>query len=277
MLKKAAFGLTWFEFSLLQPFSFLKHGCFTRKGGLSSAPFDSLNVQPFSEENAHCIEENRQRIQRVLGTNMPLVDLEQVHGVHIAVLREQPKKIPPGQFDAMITNVPHIPLMIKHADCQPCLLVDPEHKAIAAIHCGWRGNVQNIYEKVVHTMVEEFGTDPASIVACIGPSLGPCHAEFKDWKRDFPGNFWPFRREPKQQSSSVSRNRNSKADEESHGEFCHFDLWELGREQLMKSGVRKDLIEIANICTFDQKELFFSFRRDGLTGRNATCIVLSDT
>lgn len=251
MLKKEVLGLTWFEFTLLQKIPFIRHGCFSRKGGESLSPFDSLNVQPFPEET-RSIQNNREKIQKVLGTKHPLVDLEQVHGVDIAVIKNPPKSSPLGKYDAVITNVPGIPLMIKHADCQPCFFVDPKNKAIAAIHCGWRGNVQNIYEKVVHKMVEEYGTNPVDLMACIGPSLGPCHAEFLEWNKDFPQNFWEFRT----------------------GEN-HMDLWKISFEQLVKSGIKKEHIEFSNICSFDAREYFFSYRRDKLTGRNAACILIA--
>lgn len=251
MLEKKKFGLTWFEFSLLQPFSFIRHGCFTRRGGVSSAPFDSLNVQPFPEENPVSVQENRARIQQALTAQTPLVDLEQVHGVHIAVVRGIPEKTPLGQFDALITNIPQIPLTIKHADCQACLIVDPEHKAVAAIHCGWRGNVQNIYEKVIQKLAQEYGSRPEALFACVGPSLGPRHAEFTEWKDQLPEAFWRFKK----------------------GDSC-LDLWEIAHEQLSQGGIKEDHIEIAKMCTFHEKESFFSFRRDRLTGRNATCIMI---
>ena len=141
--------------------------------------------------------------------------------------------------------------MIKHADCQACLIYDPEHNVIAAIHCGWRGNEQNIYDKVIKKLSSRWGSSPDSLLACIGPSLGPLHAEFTEWKKELPESFWPFQKEPN-----------------------HFDLWAIAEDQLHKSGIKKSHIEIARMCTYEEKDLFYSFRRDGLTGRNATCIFL---
>jgi polyphenol oxidase len=252
MLKKEVGSLTLFEFSLLQHLFFIKHGCFSRKGGLSAPPFDSLNIRLFPEENPAFVLENRARIQKALGTESPLVTLEQVHGATIAVVKHLPKNIPLSQCDAVITNVPNIPLTIMHADCQACLIVDCEHRAIAAVHSGWRGNVQNIYGKVIEKLISEYGSKPEQLYACVGPSLGPCHAEFKEWEKEWPKEFWPYKKE-----NNI------------------FDLWEIAFKQLTESGLKKDHIEIAKICSFDEKEHFFSYRRDGLTGRNATCIMLT--
>jgi YfiH family protein len=260
MLRKESLGLVSFEFELFQSFPNIKHGCFSRKGGISSPPFDSLNVQYFPEENAAYVMENRLRIQKNLGISAPLIDLEQVHKTDIAIISSStqegefsPEKLtlPLGKFDAVITDVPHVGLMIKHADCQACLIYDPNNEVIAAIHCGWRGNVQNIYGKVVEKLVARWGSSPESLIACVTPSLGPCHAEFKAWKIELPESFWKFQ---------ISEN--------------HFDLWSTAEEQLLTSGIRKNHIEIARICTYEEKDFFFSFRREPLTGRNATCIVL---
>lgn len=251
MLQKSDGVITWFEFSSLQPFSFIKHGCFSRKGGVSKAPFDSLNIKFCPEDSVESVQENRLRIQKALGTQSPLVVTEQVHGTNIAVIEKTTDTASLGQFDALITNLPEKPLTIMHADCQACLIIDPEHHAIAAIHAGWRGNVQNIYLKVIQKLVQEYNSRPESMFACISPSLGPCHSEFKEWKENFPEEFWPYKKEKN-----------------------HFDLWEIGLQQLIDAGIREEHIEIAKICTFDEKEHFFSYRRDGLTGRNASSIML---
>lgn len=253
MQKKQGAALTWFEFSILQSVPFIRHGCFSRKGGVSLPPFDSLNVQMFPQENSSSVQENRARIQAVLGTRNSLIDLEQVHGTDIAVIKASPNKTPLGRYDAAMTNIPGIPLTIKHADCQACFLVDPEKKVIAAIHAGWRGNVQNIYGKVVEKLMQEYGSRPESLLACVSPSLGLCHAEFTNWKNEFPESFWKYKKE----------------------NDC-FDLWEIGKDQLLESGIKEEHIEMARLCTFDEKEDFFSFRRDGTTGRNASCIILRD-
>lgn len=260
MLQKKISGLVSFEFELLQAFPHVRHGCFSRKGGTSSSPFDSLNVQYFPEENPLSVIENRLLIQKALHSPSPLIDLEQVHKTDIAIISSNKEpgdfspertSLPLGKFDAVITDLQNTCLMIKHADCQACLLYDPEHTVIAAVHCGWRGNVQNIYEKVIEKLSSRWGSSPESLLACVSPSLGPLHAEFTEWEKELPMSFWPFQKEPN-----------------------HFDLWAVAEDQLLKSGIRKSHIEIARMCTYEEKDLFFSFRRDGLTGRNATCILL---
>ena len=91
------------------------------------------------------------------------------------------------QADAMITDVPGMGLMIKQADCQAVILFDPRKNVIANVHCGWRGNVKNILGRVVHLMEQRFHCKAEDLVAAIGPSLGPCCAEFITYRDIFLG------------------------------------------------------------------------------------------
>jgi len=233
MIRKEQDGLVWFEFEILQQFPFVRHGCFTRKGG----PNNSLNVT--EEENKECIE-------RLLSTS--LVDLNQVHGNRVLPLPIDP----PTPCDGAVTDQKGQGLMIKHADCQACLFLDPKKCVIGAAHSGWRGSVQNIYQETVHSLKENYGSNPEDLIACIGPSLSPERAEFINWKDELPPTFYPFR-------SGV-----------------HFDFWAISCHQLKECGLRKENIELAKLCTFSSPELFFSFRRSnrGMKRNNATCIAL---
>jgi YfiH family protein len=252
MIRKEREGCVWFEFEILQAYPEVRHGCFTRIGGVSTSEYSSLNVGFNTGEDRDTVCENRRRVQAEIFRDAKGVtfDLEQVHGDAV-VLVEKNIVFSKPQADAMITDMVGVNLLIKHADCQPCILFDPEHRVIGNVHSGWRGNVKNIYASAVQRMCERWGSKPEKILACIGPSLGPDWSEFKNWEREFPSSFLSHR-----------------------VRGVHFDLWSVGEEQLLAEGLLKSNIEIAKMCTYSLPELFFSYRRDKVTGRNATCVAL---
>lgn len=145
--------------------------------------------------------------------------------------------------------------MIQQADCQAVLLHDPIHRAIAAIHCGWRGSVAGIIEKTVARMQGCFGSEPAFLQAAVSPSLGPCCGEFVNYEAELPQAFQRFQ---------VREN--------------YFDFWEISRWQLQECGVKAASIAVAGQCTVCSSD-YFSYRRacrenSGRTGRNCSVIVL---
>jgi polyphenol oxidase len=140
---------------------------------------------------------------------------------------------------------------VRWNDCQAAILYDPIHRALANVHAGWRGNVQNIYRTAVQKMVHSFGSKPQDLLVGISPSIGPKHAEFKNYKSEFPEEFWEFQVKP-----------------------TYFDLWQIARHQFESSGVLAHHIQIAEICTFDHPSDYFSYRRDKTTGRHATVAML---
>jgi len=231
MIRKEKNGIVWLEFEILQQFPFISHGCFTRKGD----GHDSFTVAE---------QKNRQLIEELLSS--PIIELNQVHSDTVLPLpfsRDTP-------CDGIVTDQKNKALMIKHADCQAAFFVDPKRKLIGATHSGWRGSAQNIYEKTVRSL-QALGSDPKDLIACIGPSLGPSHAEFINWETELPPSFSPYQL----------------------GD--HFDFWAISRHQLESCGLLPHNIEIARICTFSTPELFFSYRRDNkTTGRNGACISL---
>jgi polyphenol oxidase len=186
-----------------------------------------------------------------------LVASKQTHGdtIHVvdeaclalATARQPVLFTPPG--DALVTTLQGVGLLIKIADCQAIFLVDPVRRVLANVHCGWRGSVRGILEKVVALLRDRFGTQPEDLLAGISPSLGPCCAEFKNYARELPAPLWPFQ---------------TKAQ--------HFDFWAISRWQLIKAGLRPDRIEIANRCTVCESGDFFSYRGERTTGRNAAVL-----
>ena len=198
MIRKQKAAICWFEFELLQPYPHIRHGCFTRLGGVSQGAFSSLNVGFHPEENPNHVYANREAIRQILfdGGEGTLVDVDQTHTANVSILSTKDR--PQGPCDGAITQLPRVAIMMKHADCQACLLFDPEHNVIANIHSGWRGSVANIYASCIAIFVDRWRTKPEKLIACISPSLGPCHAVYENWKEIFPPTLWlvPNGREP---------------------------------------------------------------------------------
>jgi YfiH family protein len=196
---------------------------------------------------------NLKVIKETLGANH-LIFTNQSHGPDILVLRkgryEGLKNVPSA--DAIITDIPFFALMVQLADCQGVILFDPKKNVIANVHCGWRGNVQNILERVVIRMKKDFGCRESNLLAGISPSLGPCCAEFVSHREIFPDAFEQF---------MVREN--------------YFDLWAVSRWQLESAGLRRDHIEIAGICTRCRSDLFYSYRGEGKTGRFGAVAMLT--
>lgn len=247
-------------FKLLSTVPGLVHGVFTRHGGVSSPPYATLNAAWNSGDSADVVRENLSRIRRALGMNR-LVSGLQVHGDTLneiderALLRAETNGpvlvVPPG--DALVTKLRGIGLLIKIADCQAIFLVDPKRGVIANIHSGWRGSVSGIAVKVVHFMQKRFGSLPKELYATISPSLGPCCAEFINYRDELPPAFWPFQ-----------------------SRLNYFDFWAISRWQLVEAGLRPENIEVAERCTVCERHDFFSYRAERTTGRMAAVIGWKD-
>jgi len=238
------------EFTNFKVFPQIVHAVFTRRGGVSNNPFDSLNVSFSTGDDKDLVIENRQRIVDTLARNSKPVFIEQVHGDDIIVLKDTNEDTPLLKADGIITSARGKLLFIQVADCQSVMMYDPVRNVIANVHSGWRGSVKNIIGKCVDLMVKKFGTQPEHIIAGIGPSLGPCCAEFVNYEKELPKKIWKYK---------------SKDDEK-------FDFWELSFYQLLEKGVRAGNIENMNICTKCFSKTFFSYREEKRTGRFA-CVI----
>lgn len=228
----------------------LVHGVFSRLGGVSPPPWDTLNVGlGLGDEEAH-VRENRTLIKKTMAMER-LVSLRQVHGDQVLVLDARPAEDEEfAGYDALVSNISGVGLMIQQADCQAVLLHDANKAAIGILHAGWRGSAANIIGRTISSMQETFGCQPRDLRAAISPSLGPCCAEFVHYEVELPEAFWSFQAKP-----------------------AHFDFWTISRAQLLAAGVLPDRIETAGICTKCDAN-FFSYRRERQTGRFASVIGL---
>ncbi len=239
-------GLLMYRFPGLSAFPGLRHGVFTRKGGASKGPFAELNVGMGGGDEPQRVSENRRRIRRALGGGTP-VFLRQRHGTRVVVDGDDAAVRPaPREADAVITDRPGRMLFIQVADCQAVILHDPVRNVVANVHSGWRGSVADILGKTVAEMRARFGCRAGDLRAGIGPSLGPCCAEFIHYRTEIPQALWRYR----------------------VGD-CHFDFWAMSVDQLAAAGVADRHIEVAGLCTRCRTDLFFSYRGEKTTGRFA--------
>jgi len=230
------------------------HGMFTRSGGVSVSPFAGFNLSFAVGDVPDAVRENRQQLKKCLGLEY-LVSAGQVHGDRLAVVEDIGQDTELTGYDGLITSQPGVGLLIQQADCQAVLIHDPVEKVVAAVHSGWRGSTLNISGKTVTVMEKNFGVNPADLRVVISPSLGPCCAEFSNYRLELPRLFHTWQVKP-----------------------CYFDFWAITRSQLTAAGVMEKNIVTAAICTECSKD-FFSYRRavkrgNGITGRNGSVIAL---
>jgi len=231
------------------------YGMFNRHGGVSDEPFASLNVGLQVGDRPVAVAANRLLVKDALKVSA-LLTARQVHGQGVYCLQEQVQgDFEVDGFDALVTDLDDVGLVIQQADCQAVLLFDPIREVIAAVHCGWRGSVLGIVPRVVAVMADNYGTVSADLQAVISPSLGPCCAEFVNFKSELPEEFQQF---------MVRDN--------------YFDFWRITQAQLLAAGIGEARIRIAGQCTCCSAA-YFSYRRasresGGLTGRHCSVITL---
>lgn len=246
-------GIPCLQFPHLAKCHPIRHAVFTREGGVSEPPYDLLNVALHNGDQKHFVAENRSRIKKMLD-GATLIFCSQAHGTDVRVIsggQGDPPDETAIRADALITDIPGVALMIQVADCQSILLCDPLKRVVANVHSGWRGSIGNIAGKTVRIMKETFGCRGKDILAGIGPSLGPCCAEFIHYRSEIPEALWEYRVDD-----------------------THFDFWRMSVNQLQAEGLLAAHIEISGLCTRCRTDMFFSYRRQKVTGRFATAIVL---
>ena len=243
-------GISYLQFDVFRGLP-VTHGVFRRYGGESPPPFDSLNVSYGVGDEADNVRKNRRHIKRALGLRV-LVSARQVHGDRVLVVDSMPTgDFEAAEYDGLITDQPGVGLMVQQADCQAVLLAEKRGRAVGICHSGWRGSVANIISSTIRALEIHFAVGPEDLVAAISPSLGPCCAEFVNYRSELPEPFWKLRQE---------------------GDL--FDFWTISALQLRDAGVDPGNIGMASICTVCDKD-FFSYRRQRVTGRFASVIGIS--
>src|SRR5690349_9120115 len=223
-------GIRYFQFDTLSA----HHALFTRHGGVSPDPWGSLNVGGTVGDDLARVRENRVLSFEALGRKPETIfDVWQVHSADV-VCAYAPRPLDESyrQADIILTDRPDVTLFMRFADCVPILLHDPRKDVIGLAHAGWMGTLRDVATSTVESLQKNYGTNPADIIAGIGPSIGPDHYEIG--------------------ADVILQVMQKYGDDseqflKSHYGKIHFNLWEANRYALEHAGV--DHIEVSGICT----------------------------
>ena len=232
------------------------HGFSTRLGGVSPAPWDSLNLGASRGDDPARVSENFRRFCAAIGTAPEkLVKNQQVHGDRIRTAAEADVMSYPGEpgtveADGLFTQEPGVCLAVFSADCIPILLCDPVKKAVCAVHAGWRGTALGIAARGVERLVQACGCDPGDLLAAIGPGISQCCFETHG---DVP--------------AGLRAHMGAAADPYIHPilgtEKFQVDLKGANRAWLLQTGMRPEHVAVCEACTACDLDTFWSHRRMG--------------
>ena len=223
-----------------------------RAGGTSAGRYASLNLGAHVGDDAAVVGENRRRLRAALALPSEPLWLSQQHGIEVLLADRMARTPEPAPIaDAAVTRQPGRVLAVLIADCLPVLLADAAGRAVAIAHAGWRGLAAGVIEAAVGAL----GVDPERLQAWIGPGIGPEHFEVGEEVRS------AFCRLDPRAGAAFERNERGR---------WQCDLYRLAEQRLTAAGVMSFTAE--RRCTYAEPELFYSFRRDGVTGRMAALV-----
>jgi hypothetical protein len=252
--------LRHFTHSILDRYG-VEHGYFTRHGGISPKPWDSLNVG-LGQDDPRNVHENRRIAFSSVGRDPRSVyDVWQVHSskvICVSAPREVGKEY--QKADGILTNNSSITLFMRFADCVPILLFDPSKRIVGIVHAGWQGTLKNIVSAAVARMRKVYQSENSDIIACLGPSIGPDHYEIGEVVEN----------QVKLVFGSSSGHVLVRK-----GDRIHFDLWRANQILLESAGVNQ--VFVSGICTACNVDDWYSHRKEnGQTGRFGAFIALKN-
>ncbi len=241
------------------PFEFpglKKVRCFfqTRQGGISKHAYADGNISYVTEDLEENVFVNRCLLRNAL--SYPFSELTQVHGDELIFepVPTEDDKLKQGQLlpeaDGLATTQAGLALMIKSADCQPVLIAHKDEKHVMALHVGWRGNKICFIQSAVRKFCQHYALNPKDLLAVRGPSLGPFASEFLNFSSEWGDDFKPWY----------------------DTKLKTMDLWNLTKHQLQDAGLLPRQIFGLDLCTYHMSDLFFSYRQEKNSGRQASLI-----
>ena len=250
-------AVPYLSFPIFRDTGLVTDGFSTRLGGVSEGCFSSLNLSFDRGDDRAAVAENFRRMGEALGVRCEdMVLSQQTHTTNIRIVTDEDRgkgitrERDYTDIDGLITNVPGICLVTTYADCVPLYFLDPVKKVIALSHSGWRGTVGKIGKKTVELMHDNFGSDPADILAAVGPSVcQDCYEVSADvidrFKEVFDRSVWDelFYGKP-------------------DGKY-QLDLWKANEKIFLEAGIRKEHIAVTNVCTHCNSEILYSHRAMG--------------
>lgn len=263
--------LLFLTYPILDQTGIVKHGFSTRIGGVSEGYLGSMNLSFTRGDKEEAVRENYMRMAKALRVDADsFVFSQQTHTTNVRAVSFQDKgrglltPLTYQDVDGLITNVPGLTLTTFYADCVPLYFVDPVHKAIGLSHSGWRGTVGRMGAVTLQRMQEEYGTDPANVIAAIGPSIcQDCYEVSEDVIQEFQNTF-----EPKFHKQLFYRKENGK---------YQLNLWAANEIVLTEAGVPREQIAITNVCTCCNGDKLFSHRASqGRRGNLAAFLALKE-
>ncbi len=267
--ERRAGGVLYLSYPLLERTGIVRHGFSTRIGGVSEGVCSTMNFSFSRGDNEDAVRENFRRMANALGVEEDsFVFSQQTHTTNVrrVTLDDRGKGLTRPldyqEVDGLITNVPGLCLSTFYADCVPLYFVDPVHKAIGLSHSGWRGTVGKIGSATIQRMKEEYGSEPAEMIAAIGPSIcQDCYEVSEDVILEF-------------QKSFAKKYWNHIYYKKENGKY-QLDLWKANEIILEESGILPEHMAVTNLCTCCNHELLFSHRAtQGKRGNLAAFLAL---
>lgn len=253
MTLKEKNGVYFLQYNQLEKIDFINHAFSTRLGGISKNEFSSMNLSFGRGDPEENVTKNYKIFCEAAGFDYEsLTASAQDHNTFVRVVTSENKGVgirKPRDLqsvDGLVTNEKGVTLVTYYADCTPLFFVDIKNKAIGLAHGGWRGTVGRIGEKVIKTMSENYGTDPADVKVCIGPAISKCCYEV-----DSPVAERFLALEDLDSSLFVF--------EKGGGKYM-LDLLECNRQIAVKAGVKPENVVLSDLCTRCNSELLWSHR-----------------
>ena len=244
---------------LLQKHPQVSYAFTTRHGGMSQLPYSSNNLAFHVGDNADDVIKNHQKLAQKMGYDyLSLVHMRQIHSDKIFIVDTALHNFEsPPECDALITDQPHIPLMVMTADCTPVLLFDSVQNVIAVAHAGRAGAVKGIVPKTIEKMGSDFGSKIEDITIVLGPSIhGCCYEVGEKIAKEVIAEGYDF--------AVITKEDN-----------YYLEVNAIIHRQLHDIGVKKENIEDLGICNACENQDFFSYRADKQkTGRIAGVLLL---
>lgn len=246
-------NLPYFEIPEIANLGWIRHAFLTRQGGVSLPPYDSLNLSDKNGDREELVSQNKNLVAAAFGFDPGrLILLDQMHQDQILLLEKPIAILPsPLEYDALISNSMNLFFGILTADCLPIFVMDPKKKVVAAVHAGRQGTALHITKKVLKKMEEEFACSLRDLFISMGPSIGHCCYEIDE--RVFHPEWEPF--------SNLKTDRR-----------WMVDLAKINIAQMKEKGIKDEQISWVNLCTHCHGDLFFSYRKEGRTGRQLSFI-----
>lgn len=245
-------GLKLLRFDAFRSLEDVSCAVATRAGGVSSGPYFGLNLGSGTGDKLELVEENLALFCGAMGAEAArLARMQQRHTANVAVL-ESGGAAPTENTDALVTAVPGLPLLALSADCALTCFYDTKRKVIGVAHSGWRGAFLGIYAATLNVMKMRYGTEPGDVTAGVSPMISAANYPVREDFLEKLKAFYPGGEDKRFLTMKDG--------------LHFFNLREVLRTQLETLGVKNH--EFMHLCTYAEKELFYSWRRDGgKTGR----------